>query len=182
VVDPYTFRVRLRPHAEFLDIWYQTPIMPRHILGDVPPEQLMQHPFGTSSPVGNGPFRFVRRVPGQEWVFEANPDFPEALGGRPYLDRIVYRNIPEMTTLLTELLTGRIDVYIGPNPNQADQIRNGPGCGWSTSRPAVGVPGVQHAPPAVPGRAGAPRDRDGDQPPADRRRAALRLGDVGAAR
>jgi peptide/nickel transport system substrate-binding protein len=127
LVDPYTFRVRLRPHAEFLDIWAQTSIMPRHLLGDVAPEQLIQHPFGTSAPVGNGPFRFVRRVPGQEWVFEANPDFPEALGGRPYLDRIVYRYIPEMTTLLTELLTGRVDVYFGPNPNQADQIRNSAG-------------------------------------------------------
>jgi peptide/nickel transport system substrate-binding protein len=127
LVDPHTFRVRLRPHAEFLDIWAQTAIMPKHILGDVQPEQLLQHPFGTSQPVGNGPFRFVRRVPGQEWVFEANPDFPEALGGRPYLDRIVYRSIPEMTTLLTELLTGRIDVYFGPNPNMADQIRNAQG-------------------------------------------------------
>jgi peptide/nickel transport system substrate-binding protein len=123
IVDSFTVRMRFRPHAEFLDIWYQTPIMPHHILGDVPAAELIQHPFGISNPVGNGPFRHVRRDPGQEWVFEANPDFPEALGGRPYVDRIVWRNIPEMTTLLTELLTGRIDVYLGPNPNQADQIR-----------------------------------------------------------
>jgi peptide/nickel transport system substrate-binding protein len=127
LLDPYTFRVRLRPHAEFLDIWAQTAIMPKHLLGEVAPEQLLQHPFGTSEPLGNGPFRFVRRLPGQEWVFEANPDFPEALGGRPYLDRLVYRYIPEMTTLLTELLTGRIDVYLGPNPNMADQIQSAQG-------------------------------------------------------
>lgn len=127
VVDPYTIRFRLRPHSDFLDMWYQTSVMPKHLLEDVPPEQLIQHPFNTSQPVGNGPFRFVRRVPGQEWVFEANPDFPEALGGRPYLDRVVFRVIPEMTTLLTELLTGRIDVYLGPNPNQADQIEATPG-------------------------------------------------------
>jgi peptide/nickel transport system substrate-binding protein len=127
VVDSYTVRMRLRQHAEFLDIWYQTPIMPQHILGDVPPGELLQHRFGISNPVGNGPFRFARRDPGQEWVFEANPDFPEALGGRPYLDRVVFRNIPEMTTLLTELLTGRIDVYLGLNPNQADQIRRAAG-------------------------------------------------------
>lgn len=125
VVDPYTIRFRLRRHADFLDIWYQTSVMPAHLLGDVPPAELARHPFVTN-PVGNGPFRFVRHVPGQQWVFEANPDFTEALGGRPYLDRVVFRVIPEMTTLLTDLLTGRIDVYLGPNPNQAAQIENGP--------------------------------------------------------
>lgn len=133
LIDPYTIRFRLRPHSDFLDMWYQTAIMPRHILGDVDPAQLINHPFGTSAPVGNGPFRFVRRVQGQEWVFEANPDFPEALGGRPYLDRLVYRNIPEMTTLLTELLTGRIDLYMGANPNQAEQIENARNVRLSTS-------------------------------------------------
>jgi peptide/nickel transport system substrate-binding protein len=127
LIDPYTVRFRLRPHSDFMDMWYQTPIVPRHVLEDVPPEQLITHAFGTASPIGNGPFRFVRRTPGQEWIFEANPDFPEALGGRPYLDRFVYRVIPEMTTLLTELLTGSIDIYLGPNPNQADQIEAAPG-------------------------------------------------------
>jgi peptide/nickel transport system substrate-binding protein len=158
VVDSFTVRMWLQPHAEFLDIWYQTPIMPAHILGDVPPDQLIQHPFATREPVGNGPFRFVRRDPGQEWVFDANPDFPEALGGRPYLDRVVYRNIPEMTTLLTELLTGRIDVYIQPNPNQAETIRNTSGVrledfpsrawvylAFNTRRPQLQDPRVRRA-------------------------------------
>ncbi len=126
LVDPYTVRMRLRAHADFLDIFAMAPIAPKHILGDVSPDQLLQHRFA-QQPVGNGPFRFVRMVPSQEWVFDANEDFPEALGGRPYLDRVVYRVIPEMTTLLTELLTGRIDLYIGPNPNQADMIENAPG-------------------------------------------------------
>jgi peptide/nickel transport system substrate-binding protein len=123
VVDDYTLRMRLRPHTDFLDIFVMLPIAPEHILGEVPPGQMLQHPF-QGNPVGNGPFRFVRRIPGQEWVFDANPDFPEALGGRPYVDRIVYRYIPEMTTLMTELLTGRIDIYLGPNPNQADHLKS----------------------------------------------------------
>jgi peptide/nickel transport system substrate-binding protein len=122
LVDPYTFTVRLRPHADFLDMWTQTTIMPEHILGPVRPAELLQSPF-RYQPVGNGPFKFVRRVPAQEWVFEANPDFPEALGGRPYLDRIVYRVIPESTTLLTELLTGRVDFYLAPQPDMVDQLR-----------------------------------------------------------
>jgi len=126
LVDDYTIRMRLEPHSDYLDIWYFTPIMPKHLLGDVPPDRLIQHPF-QHEPVGNGPFRFVRRVAGQEWVFEANPDFTPALGGRPYLDRVVYRSIPEQTTRLTELLTGRIDVYLGVRPDQAAQVAASPG-------------------------------------------------------
>jgi peptide/nickel transport system substrate-binding protein len=125
LLDPYTVRFRLRPHAEFLDGWTQLAIMPKHLLGEVPPERLARHPFGVQQPVGNGPFRFVRRAPGQEWVFEANPDFPEALGGRPYLDRLVYRVIPEQTTLLTELSTGAVDAYLGVGAAQAEQLRGG---------------------------------------------------------
>lgn len=124
VVDPHTLRLRLRPHAEFLDVWAQMAIMPEHLLGDVPVDQLARHAFGTTQPVGNGPFRFVRRTMGQEWVFEANPDFPQELGGRPYLDRLVYRVIPEQTTLLTEFLTGGVDLYLALNPAQVQQVES----------------------------------------------------------
>ncbi len=122
VLDDHTVRFRLRSHADFLDMWYQTPAMPEHILGDVPPVELINHPFGTREPVGNGPYRFLRRVPGQEWVFEANDDFTDALGGRPYLDRIVYRSIPEQTTLMTELMRGGVDMYLQPLPEQAQRL------------------------------------------------------------
>src|SRR5690606_26122477 len=88
--DDHTVRLRLRAHPDFLEPWFLLPPLPHHVLGDVPPEQLAQHAFN-ASPLGNGPFRFVRRAPGSEWVFDANPDFPEALGGRPHLDRLVYR-------------------------------------------------------------------------------------------
>ncbi len=123
-VDSFTFRVKMRPHAELLDPWTAFSPVPRHILQGVPAEQLKSHPFSHTRPVGNGPFRFVSRVPGQSWTFEANPDFPQALGGRPYLDRLVYRSIPEQTTLLTELLTGGIDFYVRLPADQAERIQN----------------------------------------------------------
>jgi peptide/nickel transport system substrate-binding protein len=121
-VDSFTFRVALRPHAEFMDPWRTFSAVPVHILGDVPSAEIRLHPFGTHEPVGNGPFRFVNRVNGQSWTFEANPDFPEELGGRPYLDRLVYRSIPSATTLLTELLTGNIDFLVAPPPEQVQSI------------------------------------------------------------
>jgi len=121
-VDSFTFRVRMRPHAEFMDPWRSFTAVPRHVMQGVAAADLKNHAFGTSTPVGNGPYRFVSRAPGQNWVFEANPQFPAELGGRPYIDRIVYRSIPEPTTLLTELLTGGVDYYIAPPAEQAERI------------------------------------------------------------
>ncbi len=123
VLDPHTVRFRLRPHAEFMDPWRTVAVMPRHLLGDVPPEELSQHPYGTVCPVGNGPFRFLSHSPGDRWVFEANPAFPEGLGGRPFLDRYLYRVVPEQATLLTEFLTGGVDVYVAMPPGHAARAR-----------------------------------------------------------
>jgi peptide/nickel transport system substrate-binding protein len=109
VVDSFAMRFRVRAHADFLDFWTWDVILPAHLLGAVPPADLRNHPYGLS-PVGNGPFRFVRRVPGQELVLEANPAFPDALGGRPYLDRVVFRTVPDASARLTEFLTGAVDL------------------------------------------------------------------------
>ncbi len=159
VLDDHTIRIHIaRPHAEVLDPWRATGIMPRHLLEDVPPAQLRQHPFGTRCPVGNGPFAFHQHRSDESWTFVRNPAFPEALGGPPYLERYVYRIIPEQTTLLTELLTEAIDVYIAPPADQAPQIeaaaqaeliafefRNYVFVGWNHRRPQLADARVRRA-------------------------------------
>jgi peptide/nickel transport system substrate-binding protein len=158
VVDSFTVRFRFRPHAEYMDPWRAVAIMPRHLLGDVPPEELARHPFGDVCPVGNGPFRFVSRSPGDRWVFGANPSFPLELGGGPYLDRYVYRVIPEQTTLLAELLTGGVDVHVAMFPNHAGRVEGEPGirvvsfphrsvlfAGWNSRVPKLSDPRVRRA-------------------------------------
>jgi peptide/nickel transport system substrate-binding protein len=130
VLDDFTVRLGLEPHAEFLDAFTRTAILPEHLLRDVPRQELKQHPFGTQCPVGNGPFVFVEHRSQDRWVFEANPAFPAGLGGRPFVDRYVYRIVPEPTTLLTELLTENVDVFIRPYPDQAQQIMDGPNTEW----------------------------------------------------
>lgn len=127
VVDSFTVRFHLaKPHMDFMDPWRAVGIMPRHLLEDVPPSELGQHPFGTICPVGNGPFRFLSHDPGAQWVFGANPAFPEGLGGRPYLDRYVFRVIEEAPTLLAELQTGNVDVYAGLLPHYAASVEVNP--------------------------------------------------------
>ena len=123
VMDSTTVRIRMQPHAEFLDPWRALAIMPEHLLGDTPSAELRQHPFGMQCPVGNGPFVFERHEDNALWSFTRNPAFPAALGGPPYLERYVFRIIPEQTTLLTELLTETIDFYEAPGPDQVPQIQ-----------------------------------------------------------
>jgi peptide/nickel transport system substrate-binding protein len=158
LIDDYTVQIRLRPHAEILDPWVATAIMPAHLLEDVPPAELKQHPFGTRCPVGNGPFVFRDHRQDESWTFIRNPAFPDALGGPPLVDRHVYRIIPEQTTLLTELLTENIDIYIAPGPDQAPQIqaaahldlrdfwfRNYLFVGWNSRRPQLSDARVRRA-------------------------------------
>jgi peptide/nickel transport system substrate-binding protein len=158
VVDSFTIRIGMEPHADFMDPWRAFSPAPRHILEGTAPAQLRNHPFGTRAPVGNGPFRFVEHVPQQRWVFEANPDFPRELGGRPYADRLVYRVIPEPTTLMTELVNGNIDYYIAPTAEQAEAIERSPGArvasypdrqflmlGWNEKRDMFKDPRVRRA-------------------------------------
>ena len=158
VVDSFTVTIRLEPHAEFLDPWRATAIMPAHLLEDVPPAELRQHPFGMRCPVGNGPYRFLEHRQDESWTFGRNPAFPAELGGPPGPDRYVYRVIPEPTTLLTELLTEGIDVYIAPRPDQASDILASPIAdllaypfrsyvfvGWNSRRPQLADPRVRRA-------------------------------------
>jgi peptide/nickel transport system substrate-binding protein len=123
VVDSFTFRVKLRPHVDYLQVWQSVAALPRHLLADVPAGELEAHPFGTDDPVGNGPFRFVSRVRGESWTFEANPDYPAELGGRPYLDRLIYRVIADRDEALQELLAGRVDYLISLGADQTEAVR-----------------------------------------------------------
>jgi peptide/nickel transport system substrate-binding protein len=123
VLDSFTVRFHLRPNDDLLEPWAWRAIAPAHILGDLPPEQLRTRPFTRAGAVGNGPFRLASGGNGR-WVFEANEDFPEALGGRPYLDRLVYQTMPEEQTRVTALLAGTVDVTRVYSPSAAASLRD----------------------------------------------------------
>ncbi len=158
VVDEHTVRFYLSAHANLLYGWTQTAIMPEHILGDVPAEELDVHPFGTLEPVGSGPFRFVERIPGDRWVFEANQEFPAELGGRPYVDRLVYRQIPDDFALTASLRTGEVDLVIDAAPTMLRNVASDTGIvelsypapdynfiAWNSTRPQFSDPLVRRA-------------------------------------
>lgn len=109
VIDTHVVRFHVRPHPDPLFGWTMTAVAPAHLLSGVAPAAMAQAPFN-QRPIGNGPFRFASRRANDRVVFEANREFPEALGGRPNLDRLVYRVIPESAARVAELVSGGIDL------------------------------------------------------------------------
>ena len=124
--DSFTVRFTFAPHAEPLAGLPFLPIMPAHLLDSIPADRMRLAAFN-HQPVGNGPFRFVEYRANERVVFEANPDFPEALGGRPYIDRLVWRGIPDQTAQLTELSTGGADLVLTPPAEQYTTVSTRPG-------------------------------------------------------
>ncbi len=106
-LDSFTVRFAMDAQPEPLAIFPWIPIMPQHLLGSIPPAELKNAPFN-QRPVGNGPFKFIEHRANDRWVFEANRNFPAGLGGRPLVDRVVLRVIPEPTAQQTELRTGNV--------------------------------------------------------------------------
>jgi peptide/nickel transport system substrate-binding protein len=98
----------------------ELPIAPEHLLRDVPRSEMRAAPFNMN-PVGNGPFRFVERKPGQRWVFERNENFPTELGGPPTLQRIVIAVVDEAATKFAGLVSGELDVA-GISPTMATLV------------------------------------------------------------
>ncbi|UCC72150.1 MAG: hypothetical protein JSV86_17555 [Gemmatimonadota bacterium] len=98
------------PMVAGLEPFVGLPILPRHLLGDVPAAEFAQAEYHRA-PVGSGPFSFAGRRPDGAVMFDRFDDFPQELG-RPYLDRIVLRPILEATTILAELETGGTDLCV----------------------------------------------------------------------
>lgn len=67
------------------------------------------------NPVGTGPFKFVKWVTADRIILEKNENYWDKSGG-PYLDKVVFRSIPENSVRFLELKTGNIHICQFPNP------------------------------------------------------------------
>lgn len=102
----------------------ELPIVPHHLLAAVPRASFRRHAFSTA-PVGNGPFRFVRREPGRRWIFERVADFPDTLGGPAHVRRLVVAVVDEATTKFAGLASGDLHVA-GIAPTMASLVDRDP--------------------------------------------------------
>ena len=97
----YTIAYRKRGPGNPLDTW--TVYYPRHLLEHLDPTEFENWEFWIR-PVGNGPYRYVRHLPGAMLELEANPDFYR---GTPRIERVVLKFGGQP---LAELLSGNVDV------------------------------------------------------------------------
>jgi len=119
VVDDATVRVRFKtPYAPFLDsvsVPYLSPVSPDAV-------RKAGKDFGSTALVGTGPFKFESYRSDAEVVLVKNDDYkwgPAYLKSRgaPYLDKIVWRVIPESTTRIATAESGELQ-FVEDVPTQ----------------------------------------------------------------
>ena len=113
-----SLQIRFRgPQRELPAILAELPIVPSHLLERTPLAEMRRASFNFA-PVGNGPFRFAGRTPGQHWTFERNADFPAVMGGPPNIRQLVIAVVDEATTKFAGLAAGDLD-FAGIAPTMA---------------------------------------------------------------
>jgi peptide/nickel transport system substrate-binding protein len=100
-----TFRFS-RPYAEQLyDVTFHVAMLPAHLLASMPPAELARSQF-VRHPVGSGPYKWSRSVPGQYLELTANDDF---FLGRPKIQRVIVRVASDPNARINLLLGGEAD-------------------------------------------------------------------------
>lgn len=113
VQDPHTLKVELMNRR----------VSPLFLVPMVSPEALARAGGATSDPpVGTGPFRFVRRT-ADEVRLAANTGY---WGGRPKIDELSFKVIPQSEKMTQEFLAGRLDFIPEVEPVSVERIIGNP--------------------------------------------------------
>ncbi|UHD43880.1 peptide ABC transporter substrate-binding protein [Aureimonas altamirensis] len=105
IVSPTEISWRMEaPYAPYQSILASTFMVPKHAFDGVADKNTA--PFN-NAPIGTGPFKWESRTPGDNIQLTANTDYH---GDGPYLERIIYKYIPDLNVLYTQFKSGDIDV------------------------------------------------------------------------
>ncbi len=116
--DPYTVIFNLsKPDCSFM-LTTGTPIIPKHIYES---ENINQSKFN-SAPIGSGPFTFYEWKADDHITAQAFGNF---FSGKPHLDKIIYKIVPDNLVLTEQLSTQEVDVT-GIEPDQVKRLSQNP--------------------------------------------------------
>lgn len=124
--DPYTVTfVLAQPYAGFSLNFFSSAganpcILPKHAFTSTKINTAAYNDL----PIGIGPFRYVSWKRGDSVELAANPDY---FRGRPKLDRVIFKIVPDRNTMLTELTTHELDLWLPIAPAFSDRVKNLPG-------------------------------------------------------
>lgn len=90
-------------------------LLPRHAAGD--PAKLSEWEWNRN-PVAAGPFVVSEWKSGESITLSRNPNYYES--GKPYLDRIIFRIIPEPAAQVAVMKQGEAHVQLWPGEDKAD--------------------------------------------------------------
>ncbi|HZO93896.1 MAG TPA: peptide ABC transporter substrate-binding protein [Candidatus Baltobacteraceae bacterium] len=120
--DHLTATVRLKHvYASILGTWAYGgaayPPLPAHLLANLPD---INHAAYNARPISSGPFVLTRWNHGSSLEFAPNPYYWR---GKPGLQRIVYKIVPDANTLFDQLETHEVDVYESIPDAQVPRLR-----------------------------------------------------------
>ena len=108
VIDDHTIKFDMEfPTGVFLNALYLKPVLPKHVLGELPMNMIDEDKFFVDGMMGSGPYTFVQHKPDNFLEFEANPDY---YFGRPKIDRVFMHVIPSPDSTQIAMQRGEIDV------------------------------------------------------------------------
>ena len=119
--DTVVFRLR-KPYGALLQLLNVTeaPILPKHLYQGSDP---LTNPVNLK-PVGTGPFKLESYRTDQQVVMVRNPDYFKP--GLPYLDRLVFRVVPDFNAQTLALLAGEADYLPLVNAPDVERLRARP--------------------------------------------------------
>ncbi len=125
--DAHTVVVHLhRPFAPFVNTFFAESdqpydVVPAHVLARYP--DINRIPFDGAPTVSDGPFRFEAWRHGDSITFTANPAF---FAGKPGLNRVEVRVVPNEDTAINLLRTHAIDYFFQPSLQTYPVLRSVP--------------------------------------------------------
>ena len=106
-VDKHTVKFTLnQPFAPFLANNLLTFVAPKAVYGKIDPAKQRNDPVSLNPTVTGGPYKFDKRVPGQEIDYSANTNY---YGGRPHFDKVIAKVITDATAAANALINGDVE-------------------------------------------------------------------------
>jgi peptide/nickel transport system substrate-binding protein len=122
-LGPWKVRLHLKDPTPAALEFLSGPVM---IYPDQYYQQVGMKEFGVA-PVGTGPYKVVKVVPGKEIVLKKNEHyFKDSPKGQPTIGTIRQRTIPETNTKIAELMTGGLDWIWHIPKDQAEKLAQMP--------------------------------------------------------
>ncbi len=104
-----TFHLK-QAFAPFLSAWVDgggAPV-PKHVFEKMAPESILKSKENLNPSVVSGPFKMSESVPGNHYTVVRNDNYFLASQGMPYLDKIIFRPVPNQNTVLKDLQANSI--------------------------------------------------------------------------